>query len=352
MSPDCPAERERRLRQVCLNGVPTVLLFYDGFELRLRRGLTANAHSRLRGIARYVFRSMRGQQVWTGFYTAFRSLSTSLRHYGCRVRINDFACAARNPRFPIGVAGYPSVLDAADLPNPRLFGPGDYGYPDAAAIVARDPRNRILTQPSEWPVEFYREACGDKLRVMFVGIDTEAWPDLSGHRKDRDFLIYDKIRWENGLVRHGEATDIVNRTTALLQRSGLSFDVLRYGAHHLGTFRQALSRSRGMIFLCEHETQGLAYQEAMASNVPILALDEGRLVDPEQCRYARPDLKVSSVPYFDATCGETFESDSLEPALNRFLERRAQYRPRDYVMQHLSLQKAAENYLDMYAGLV
>ena len=85
---------------------------------------------------------------------------------------------------------------------------------------------------------------------------------------------------------------------------------------------------------------------------PILALDEGRLVDPEQRRHARPDLRVSSVPYFDANCGETFEPDGLEPALNRFLERRAQYRPRDYVRQHLSMQKAAENYLDMYTDLV
>ena len=74
------------------------------------------------------------------------------------------------------------MLEAADLPNPRIFGPGDYGYPDAAALVARDPRNRILTQPSEWPVEFYRNACGDKLRVLFVGIDTELWPDLSHKR--------------------------------------------------------------------------------------------------------------------------------------------------------------------------
>jgi hypothetical protein len=79
---------------------------------------------------------------------------------------------------------------------------------------------------------------------------------------------------------------------------------LRYGAHHLGQFRNALSRAHAMIFLCEHETQGIAYQEAMASNVPVLALDEGVLVDPEQKRFARSDLRVSSVPYFDATCGE------------------------------------------------
>ena len=334
-----------------LNGKPTVLLFYDGFELSLRPGLTGYTYSRLRGFARYMYRTVRRQQVWTGFYTAFRSLVVSLRRYGCDVRINDLALAARHPIYPIGVAGYPSVLEAADLPNPRIFGPGDYGYPDIAAVVARDPRNRILTQPSEWPVEFYRAACGDKLRAMFVGIDTDLWPDLSDRRKDLDFVVYDKIRWDHGTVRGGGTPEIVTRTTRFLDQLGLSYVVLRYGAHHLGQFRNALSRVRSMIFLCEHETQGIAYQEAMASNVPVLALDEGVLADPEQRRFASPDFKVSSVPYFDATCGETFVPTQFEDTLARFMNKLPRYTPRNYVLHHLSMRKAAENYLELYASL-
>jgi glycosyltransferase involved in cell wall biosynthesis len=334
-----------------LNGKPTVLLFYDGFELCLRPGLTGYAYSHLRQLARYVYRSMRRRQVRTGFYTAFRLLVDSLRRYGCVVRVNALGLAARYPSYPIGVAGYPSVLKAADVPNPRLFGPGDYGYPDTAALVARDPRNRILTQPSEWPVEFYRGACGDKVRPMFVGIDTELWPDLSGHHKDLDFIVYDKIRWDHGTVRRGDTPAIVTRTTRLLDQHGLSYVVLRYGGHHLGQFRAALARARGMIFLCEHETQGIAYQEAMASNVPVLALDEGVLSDPEQRRFADPDLKVSSVPYFDATCGERFVPEQIEHALVRFMRKLPDYTPRDFVLKHLSMDKAAEKYLELYASL-
>jgi glycosyltransferase involved in cell wall biosynthesis len=218
-------------------------------------------------------------------------------------------------------------------------------------VVARDPRNRILTQPSAWPVEFYRDACGNKLRAMFVGIDTDLWPDLSDRPKDLDFIVYDKIRWDHGSVRGTETPEIVTQTTRLLDRLGLSYVTLRYGAHHLGQFRNALSRAHAMIFLCEHETQGIAYQEAMASNVPVLALDEGVLVDPEQKRFARSDLRVSSVPYFDATCGETFLPDQLEDSLRRFMSRRLQYTPREYVLRHLSMRNAAENYLEMYASL-
>jgi hypothetical protein len=334
-----------------LNGRSTVLLFYDGFELALKPGLLGSAQSRFKAVARYIYRTARRQQVWTGFYTAFRSLVVSLRRYDCDVKINALGLAARNPGFPIGIAGYPSVLDAADVPNPRLFGPGDYGYPDAAAVVTKDPRNRILTQPSDWPVAFYRESCGDKLRVMFVGIDTDLWADLAHMRKDLDFIVYDKIRWQDGAVRHDETPAILARTIAALDRRNLSHVVLRYGSHHRAQFRKALSRARGMIFLCEHETQGLAYQEALASNVPLLALDEGVLADPDQRRYARPDLRVSSVPYFDSRCGETFVPGQLDDGLERFLTRRADYRPRDYVLEHLSMRKAAENYLELYASL-
>jgi glycosyltransferase involved in cell wall biosynthesis len=334
-----------------LNGKPTVLLFYDGFELCLRPGLTGYAYSHLRQVSRYIYRSVRRRQVRTGFYTAFRLLVDSLRRYGCVVKINDLALAARHPDYPIGLAGYPSVLQAADVPNPRLFGPGDYGYPDTAALVARDPRNRILTQPSEWPVALYRGACGDKAQAMFVGIDTEFWPDLSQRRKDLDFIVYDKIRWDQGVVRGSDTPAIVSRTTRLLDQVGLSYVVLRYGAHHLGQFRATLSRARGMIFLCEHETQGIAYQEAMASNVPVLALNEGVLADPGQRRFASPDLKVSSVPYFDASCGETFVPEQMEAVLVRFMRKLPDYRPRDYVLHHLSMHKAAESYLELYASL-
>ena len=37
-----------------------------------------------------------------------------------------------------------------------------------------------------------------------------------------------------------------------------------------------------MIFLVEHETQGIAYQEAMACDVPILAWDQGNWLDPKR----------------------------------------------------------------------
>lgn len=323
-----------------------VLLFYDGYELQAEPGFTGAIYAQTRRAARYVYRTLRRTQVWTGFYTAFRSLRQSLERYGCEVHVNNFGLARLDPSYPIGLAGYPSILSKLSLPNPLIFGPGDYGFPDAAASFAREPRVRRLIQPSEWAADLYRPYCGDKMLVWPVGIDTDTWADATAHPKSIDFVVYDKIRW----FREREVPRVLQRVTSHLEKGGYSYRVLRYGEHHLSQFSRLLRQSRAMIFLCEHETQGLAYQEAMACNVPILAWDEGILVDPQQQRFIAPGLSVSSVPYFDARCGERFKLPEFEAVFAEFVNRLGRYRPREYVVEHLSLTHAARAYLEAYTS--
>jgi hypothetical protein len=327
---------------------PLVLLFYDGFDLQADPTIPGAIYSRARSAARYVYRTLRQTQVWTGFYTAFGSLCASLAQAGCDVQVNNFALARRHPSYPIGLVGFPSVLAKVALPNPAIFGPGDCGQPDeAAALLSQSPIRRII-QPSEWAAAIYREACGESMLVWPAGIDTDAYGDASGHPKDNDVLVYDKIRW----YREREVPRVLERVTKHLDQRGHSFQVLRYGQHRHGQFLHLVRRSRSLLFLCEHETQGLAYQEAMSCNVPVLAWDEGVLVDPQQGRYVTPELAVSSVPYFDHRCGERFKIDEFAGAFRMFWDRLGQYTPRAYVCEQLSLARSARTYLAAYAALM
>jgi hypothetical protein len=327
---------------------PLVMLFYDGFELKAAEGLAGGLYSRGHGAARYLYRTLKGAQVWTGFYTAFRLLRTCLLQAGCDVRVNDFALARRHPHYPVGLAGYPSVLEKVRLPNPVIFGPGDYGLPDAAAVLVQDPRIRRLIQPCDWAADLYRRECGSKMMVWPVGIDTEMWEDMHGLPKDLDVVIYDKIRWD----RETEVPRVLDRIKQGLRSAGLSFETIRYGHHHLSQFSGLLRRARAMVFVCEHETQGLACQEAMACNVPVLAWDEGVLVDPWQKKFAAPDLRVSSVPYFDGRCGERFQIADFEAVLAKFWSRLDSYQPRRFVEEELSLAQSAQSYLAAYGALL
>jgi glycosyltransferase involved in cell wall biosynthesis len=72
-------------------------------------------------------------------------------------------------------------------------------------------------------------------------------------------------------------------------------------------YKNLLNKSKAMIFLCEHETQGMAYQEALASNVPIIAWDHGWWTDPVWQAYSEIPIPATSVPLFSRECGEKFK---------------------------------------------
>ena len=329
---------------------PLVLLFYDGYELRAAESPSDYVYAQGRRAARYALRTLRRQQVWTGFYTAFRLLRLALLRAGCDVRVNNFALARRHPKYPIGMAGYPTVLDRVDLPNPVIFGPGDYGLPDAAAAIAAQPKFRKLIQPCDWAVDLYEASCGDKMVAWPVGLDTHRGEDVSAHAKDIDVLIYDKIRWN----RDTQVPRVLDQVKRHLDGQGRSHKVVRYGHYHHSAFVNTLKRSRAMIFLCEHETQGLACQEALSYNVPVLAWDEGVLVDPLFKPFAPPGLVVSSVPYFDARCGERFKIQDFEAGFASFWQgvEASRYRPRQFILDTLSLPRSAESYLSLYGSLM
>ncbi len=327
---------------------PDIVMFYDGFERKARENAVARVYHAVRSQLRATVRRARGKQVNTGFYEAFLALVAGLERLGHRVRVNDFAFALAHSDYPIGIGGYPDVISHVDLPNPIIFGPGDPGYPDAAADFAKRENVRRIIQPSDWFVDYYRPYCGDVMMCCPVGIDVDTLPDGANHPKSIDMLVYDKIRWH----RETKVPAVLDRLLRALDARGLSHETVRYGEHKRDDYLAKLRVSRAMAFICEHETQGLACEEALAMNVPVFAWEEGELVDPLQRPFAADDLIVSSVPYFDDRCGMTFRADDLEERLDRFVDQIGTYRPRAYITEHLRPSDAARVYRDAYCALL
>ncbi len=321
----------------------TVLLFFEDVEAD--RMLPHDRH--LRRAARRAYHAITSGQSVSGFEIAFRMLHTALERAGCRVVVNNHGLARRHPRHPVGICGYPHVLDRWSLPNPAVLGPGLFDHPAQAPRLMQDPRFRSYVVPCAWYGDVFASQYGDRCRIWFGGIDTDAWPDLSASPKDIDVLVYDKILWD----RATSGTALMSSLVAELERRGQRIHVLRRGAYDLAEYRALLGRARAMLFVCEHETQGLAYQEAMASNVPILAWDPGEWLDPRRAEWTSDPVPASSVPFFDETCGGTFANAAEFPAaLDRFLARRSDFAPRAYVQRHLSLAASAARYLAIYTA--
>ena len=320
-----------------------VLLHYEDFEAdRLVRG------DRLwRRAARRVYHAATVGTTVSGFEVAYRMLVKALQLAGYVV-INDLKVARKNPHYPVGLCGYPHVLKHWTLPNPIVLGPGMYDHPDQAPRLFDDPRLQAYVMPCQWMRDLFEASYGPHCPLWFGGLDTENWPDLSATTKDLDLLIYDKIRWD----RSGGNTTLTQPILRALDARGVSYEILRYGEYDITQYRALLGRARGMLFLCEHETQGFAYQEAMSSNVPILAWDQGWWLDPVNMPKGAAPVAASSVPYFAPECGETFgDAAAFAEALDRFLERRSTYTPRAFVERELSFAESARRYIEAYGPL-
>jgi hypothetical protein len=322
-----------------------ILLFYRPFE----QDKFFRYDRYLKRLVRPLYNLTHHRQKVTGFDVWFSLLKRALTSAGWIVRVNDRVLARANPTYPVGLVGYPSILDSWDLPNPAILGPCLYDHPLLAPDLMKDERFRKYVLVAPWMYDMFRPTYGDACVRWYAGIDTSEWPDVSSLPKDIDFLIYDKIRWNHDQL----AVELLHKIQEILNRHGLQTYTIRYKFHDHTTYRQVLQRSRAMIFLCEHETQGLAYQEALASNVPILAWDNGYWLDPSWKRFSKHKIPASSVPFFSEACGEKFRDlEDFERALSAFRSRQSDLNPRKYIAENLTMRGSAKIYANEYFSLM
>ncbi len=219
---------------------------------------------------RFIRHLVRGPRNPGGQERVFINLKAGLDRLGVAYKQNDYRWALRNPAAPCGIVGKPFVLGLQEWRNPILFGASIMSHPDEdLELPRRYPVKRVLV-PGEWMRRMCAERWGDLVKSWPVGIDTDTWSPTK-EVGTLDVLLYDKVRWDHDQYEPVLHTPIREH----LRHLGLSFAELRYGSYREADFHSLVRRARAMIFLCEHETQGIAYQQALACGVPILAWDRG-----------------------------------------------------------------------------
>lgn len=300
---------------------------------------------------RVVRRMIRGRPRPGGQARVFLNLCAGLDRLGVPYRVNDYRYIRAHPKEPACVIGKPFVLDKIEWKNPILFGSAVFSHPLAAPdLLARLPIQKVLV-PGEWMRLMCEPFWKEKVAAWPVGIDTEKWKPVPNTNRDIDFLVYDKVMWQ----RDRREVDLLQPIRDELRRRGLTTAEIRYGHYREEAYAATLRRAAAMIFLCEHETQGIAYQQALSAGVPILAWDRGGLWEdpefyPERVKYG----PVSSVPYWDDRCGAKFESRTDFPIqLDKFLKQSSDglLSPREFILENLTLEKGAEAYLQFVSEI-
>lgn len=289
---------------------------------------------------RVLRRVLRGKQM-TGFRRRLNCLVRGLKALGVTYRINDFRALEKYPDQSIGLLGKRYILDTWTWRNPMVCGPTMLDHPKDQPNLFERFNTRCYLVAGPWMKKMFEPYFGDRVAIWPIGIDTELWRDFSNIPKKTDFLVYEKFLWKPEANRGHILQPILDE----LERRKLTWELIRAGGYSEAEYLAKLSRARRMMFLCEHETQGQAYQEALSCNVPVLAWDQGFWLDPKARQYEREPVLTSSVPYFTPECGVRFRTLAEFPdALDEFLS--CQYHPREFVVKNLGLAESAQMYLD------
>jgi len=295
---------------------------------------------------------VRGKARPGGVMMVALELMRGLDKIGVAYRFNDYKYIKSHPNELACVIGKPHLIFEKKIPkNPILFGAGIYSHPiDCPDLFVKYPNVKKCLVPGEWMRQMFEPYYVDKVAAWPVGIDTEKWIPSTKEKKI-DVLVYDKIRWEHEHYNAALLQPIID----YLEKNKLSYTVIKYGTYKQEDLLERLTVTKSMIFLCEHETQGLAYQQVLSCDVPIFAWERGGYWQdpayyPDRVKYET----VSSVPYWEDGCGMKFKDyEEFESLFKSFFKKvqSHSFSPRKYILENLTLEKCAEKYLDIANSL-
>lgn len=186
---------------------------------------------------------------------------------------------------------------------------------------------KSLIVPSEWVKILYSKWINtDKINVWGSGIETDKFTDTSNNTKSIDFLIYFKNRG------YQELTRIENALTL----KGYSYTTLIYGSYTENQLLIETGRCKFCIVIVNTESQGIAIQEIMSTNTPLIVMDKTYWDE-------MPDVDATSVPYWSDECGiKIIDIDELDSAIEKI---NIGVSPRNFIVENLNLLKSASDLL-------
>lgn len=238
------------------------------------------------------------------------------------------------------------IIEASLRKIPVVIGPNVVVLPDDLWPLEPFLRGNIYLHPSPWCVDVWKKVGFNEcpLYAWPAGIDTENFMLTKRSNSHNNVLIYFKRRDPKLLEQ------------AILQviSSGYNPLVIKYGEYDEDIYKALLSKSLFGIWIGISESQGIALQEALASNLPLIVCDVKSLFEakgendylfPEKLR----DFKPTSAPYFDKRCGIIINDISkLGDSIKEMSGNVSSYNPREYIIENLSLEKQATELLSFF----
>tara|TARA_Y100001938_G_C8004498_1_gene386584 strand:- start:206 stop:1048 length:843 start_codon:yes stop_codon:yes gene_type:complete len=213
--------------------------------------------------------------------------------------------------------------------NNLLVGPQVWAWSNEFYLLKE--YNKVIL-PSRW--------CEKSLNKFFPQVKTGVWPvaiyppDIKENIKT-DCLVYFKSRPEEDLIK------VLN----YLDKNKISYTGLQYGRYTQEEFKESLSEVKFCIIIDNTESQGIAIQEMMLVNKPLLVWNQ-TVWDHMGNDYI---VEGTSIPYWSSECGEYFNNfDEFDKIFNLFLSKLDKYNPKKYADRELSPKKSIDTLLKLF----
>ncbi len=216
---------------------------------------------------------------------------------------------------------------------PTIYGPHFSVFPNEKIYSLK---KGIYIQPSEWAKEVWKD---ERIKIPIHSFPFPLETNKFKPTKDNKdlVLVYYKRRDPNEL----------EFLKGFLKNKNIEYKLFDYvNKYSEEDYLNSLQRAKYMIVLDAHESQGFAIEEALSCNVPLLVWNVKYLNQEYGCNY--PKVFATSIPYWDERCGEFFyEKENLEETFDKFINNLDTYKPRDYILENLSVEKCAERFKEL-----
>ena len=192
---------------------------------------------------------------------------------------------------------------------------------------------KTIITPSQWVKDLYINKCGfpkDKVSVWPVGIT------LPEYKREKKYgcLVYYKRRDQAELSKVRE----------LLADRKITYNVMEYGHYSQNALEILAPESDFCFVLNGTESQGIAVQEIMSYNTPMLVWD----IESWDDQGPEWSVPATSVPYWDDRCGERFyDIGDMQETFDSFYAKMESYKPQNFVEDTLSYECSVKTLLEI-----
>jgi hypothetical protein len=297
----------------------------------------------LRKVKRNVYGILRPapsymQSIFGGHHGVTRSLVEGLQKNGINFNYNPQSVSQLSRTVVV-------LADAVALKQMILFkqlgyikyllaGPNILNDPFSHNGILAAPEVDICITPSEQVCRLHEKflpALSGRCLPWAAGVDTEFWKPQEGEAR-KGVLIYSK--------QNKGPTVSIDNYIAELKKRGLDVTIVSYGSYNISEFRDLLKKTQLMIGFSRDESQGIAWAEAWACDVPTLIWQNS-----EQT-YLGVQYNGSSAPYLCDDNGAFFSTTGdFGNLLDKWSHNKIQFQPRKWCLENMSDEFCANELL-------